>query len=736
MRKLNVALATLLLVVFAQTATATARGVQSDSEDTANKTYVVGAPGEPVSVTVQGVFVNLTQPTTTYTTCTGYTYYGWYWGWQAYTYSCPQTTNYYQQVFVHIEAASVITGAQVNGRAVSTKVVRRYVVNGIKYQVVRVGTEKLFYNDRANYTLTYKLIGGAPRSSEASRVGAAYTYFCPGGTGKDGGSVTVQFPSGYAETKALGDAFTRTESGGGSTFSTGQVADAFRIFSCIEAVNPAMYSVDSFTSQMGTTIDLRGWPGDTIWMSNAKKNLPKIVDRLEEFTGVPLNKGGKITVREASVAGELGGFYGGLYEEGIARISEEFDDMIAAHELAHVWFNSDNLKDNWAFEGITQYVAERALVGSGGDIGAKPCSEGWSYNYTLAKDPDSQPKLLEWEYFAPGDSTEAESALTNRIDKRYFQACAAISFYLFGQPAAEQRWALSTIAAGISPVDATSGNVLSSRDVLDVLAMTTQELDGDDQGLNFSSSNGFAPITKGDQALLTNRAAALRAYKPIWAAFVTAGWKMPTALSQSLSEWNFNALNTAVAAMQTGYTGGSVASLENAPALIEDNLAAAGYLPDAKLDNALSGATDPLLIGAQIGNLLVASDLIRSGHELLLAGIDPITGIGGFLLNPQGGLDMAAGAVMTGDGATALSAAQSATAAIGNRTLVGAMMVLLLFGVLFLVRRRRLQLAGLGGRISVVGMKAQLVQIRKRLQKSLFGRKKRSIRSGSRNLRD
>lgn len=736
MRKLTVALATLLLVVFAGTTTAPAKAVQSEAQDTAKKTYLIGAPGEPITVTVQGSYVNLTRPTTTYTTCTGYTYSGWYWGWQSYTYSCPQTTNWYQQVFVHIEAASEITGAKVNGRAVSTKVMRRYVVNGIGYQVVRIGAQQLFYNDRAEYTLSYKLYGGAPRSSEASRVGAAYTYFCPGGTGKDGGSVTVQFPTGYTEITALGDGYTRTESGGGATFATGEVSNAFQLFSCIEAVNPAMYSVDSFTSRMGTTIELRGWPGDFIWMSNAKKNLPKIVDQLEDFTGVPLNKGGRITVREASVAGELRGFYGGLYTEGIARISEKFDDMIAAHELAHVWFNSENIKDNWAFEGITQYVAERALVAAGGEIGDKPCSEGWSFDYTKSEDPDAQPKLLEWEYFSPGDSTQADSALTNRIDKRYFQACAAVSFYLFGQPAAEQRWALSSIAAGISPVDATSGNVLSTRNVLDVLAMTTQDLDGNDRGLTFSNSSGFAPLTKEDQARLSGRAEALRAYKPIWHAFVKAGWKMPIALSQPISAWEFNSLKAAVASVESAYTGAGVAALENAPSLIKDNLAAAGFVPGLELDKALSSMADPALVGAEIGNLMVASDLIRTGHELLLAGVDPVTAIGGFLLNPQGGINAAAGAALTGDGATALTAAESAAAAIGNRTLVGALALLLVLGALFMIRRRRMHLASVGSRASVANARIQLVGIKKRLQKSLFGRKKRSVRTESRNLRD
>jgi hypothetical protein len=726
MRKLNVALATFLLVVLAGTATAPVRAVVSASEDTATTTYVVGSPGEPISVTVEGTHTNLTKPTTTYTTCTGYTY-SYYWGWEPYTYSCPQTTNWYEELVVHVESASAITSAKVNGRTVTTRVLRRYTVGGIKYQALRLGTTKLFYNDTANYTLTYKVLGGAPRSNEATRVGAAYTYFCPSGTGQDGGSLTIKFPAGYAEINALGDDYARTDSGGGSTFTSGQVDDAFKLFSCIEAVNPLLYVSDRFTSAMGTTVELRGWPGDSTWMSNAKSSLSKIVDELESFTGVPLVKNGSIMVREASTDGELGG-YAGMYENKIARVSEDFDDLTAAHELAHVWFNDENLKDNWAWEGLTEYVAQRALKSAGGDIGSDPCSETYAYDYTEASNPDAQPKLLEWEYYSSSDSAQEGDALGNRIYKRYQQSCAAIASYLFYSPADQQQLALQTIINGVSPVSGKSGQVLTTRDVLDVLAMTSQELNGEDLGLKYINGKGFAPLTEVDQTRLTDRAAALKLYEPIWSAFVKAGWTIPQALSESMSSWSFGTLKSALASMQSSFVGGDIAALSNAPALIEENLAAAGYTSGTALDEAFASSADAELLGVEIGNLLIASDSIRDGHELLLAGVDPVTAIGGLLLNPQGGFDAAAEAALTGDGATALAAAESATAAIGNRTLVGAMALLLVFGALFLIRRRRMQLAGVGAGKGFSGFGAQVLIIKKRIQKLLKGGKKRAAR--------
>jgi hypothetical protein len=478
---------------------------------------------------------------------------------------------------------------------------------------------------------------------------------------------------------------------------------------------------------MGTTIELRGWPGDTTWMSKAKANLSRIVDELESFTGVPLAKNGTITVREASTAGELGG-YAGMYENKIARVSETFDDLTAAHELAHVWFNSDNLKENWAWEGITEYVAQRALKSAGGDIGATPCSDGYSYDYTKASDPASQPKLLEWEYLTSSDSAQEDETLANRVGKRYFQACAAIAMYLYGEPASEQQRALQAVIDGVSPVSGKAGQVLTTHDVLDLLAMTSQDLDGDDLGLKYSNDKGFAPLTEVDQTRLTDRAAALKLYEPIWSAFVKAGWTIPQALSEPMSSWSFDTLKGALASMQSSFVGGDVAALSDAPALIEENLAAAGYTSDTALDEAFASATDAEILSVEIGNLLVASDSIRDGHELLLAGVDPITAIGGFLLNPQGGLDVAAEAALTGDGATALAAAESATAAIGNRTLVGALALLLIFGALFLIRRRRMQLAAVGAGKGFSGFGAQVLAIRKRVQKLLKAGKKRAAR--------
>jgi hypothetical protein len=604
---------------------------------------------------------------------------------------------------------------------------RRYTVGGIKYQALRLGTTRLFYNDTANYTLTYKVLGGAPRSNDATRIGAAYTYFCPSGTGKDGGSLTVRFPAGYEEINAFGDDYARTDSGGGSTFTSGQVDDAFKLFPCIEAVNPLLYVSDRFTSAMGTTVELRGWPGDSTWMNNAKSSLAKIVDELESFTGVPLVKNGSIMVREASTDGELGG-YAGMYENKIARVSEDFDDLTAAHELAHVWFNDVNLKDNWAWEGLTEYVAQRALKSAGGDIGAKPCSETYAYNYTEASEPDAQPKLLEWEYYSSSASAQEGNALANRIDKRYEQSCAAIANYLYSEPEDQQQLALQAIINGVSPVTGKPGQVLTTREVLDVLAMTTQDLDGVDQGLKYSNDWGFAPLTETDQTRLTDRAAALKLYAPIWSAFVKAGWTIPQALSESVGSWSFGTLKSALTSMQSSFVGSDVAALSNAPALIEANLAAAGYTPDTALDEAFASATDANIIGVDIGNLLLASDSIRDGHELLLAGVDPITAIGGFLLNPKGGFDSAAEAALTGDGATALAAAQSATAAIGSRTLVGALAILLMFGALFLIRRRRMQLASVGGGRVFGGFNAQVLTIRKRVQKLLKAGKKRAAR--------
>ena len=726
MRKFYSTLVILLVIALGGASTSPVRAVQGAQQDNATTTYTVGAPGEPITVTVEGTYTNLTKPTTTYTTCTGYTY-SWYWGWEPYYYSCPQTTNWYDEIYVHIEAASTVTSAKIDGRTVSTRVMRRYTVGGIKYQVLRLGTTRLYYNDSANYSLTYKVLGGAPRSNEATRVGAAYTYFCPSGTGKDGGSLTVRFPAGYTEINALGSDYARTDADGGSTFTSGQVDDAFRLFSCIEAINPSLYVADSFTSTMGTTIELRGWPGDSTWMNNAKTNLRKIVDELENFTGVPLAKGSAITVREASTDGELGG-YSGMYDEHIARVSEDFSDLTAAHELAHVWFNSDNLKDNWAFEGITEFVAQRALKSAGGDIGAKPCSETYAYNYKEAKDPDAQPKLLEWEFFTPGDTTQEDDALNNRIAKRYEQACAAIADYLFEIPEAKQKLALQSIIDGISPITAQSGQVLTTHDVLDVLAMTSQDLAGEDYGLKLSNDWGFAPLTDSDQTKLADRAAALKLYEPIWTSFVKAGWTIPQALSNPISSWSFASLRGAMTQMQSAYLAGSIATIQNAPALIEENLSAAGYVPGSVLDGAFASSADASLVGVELGNLLIATDSVRNDHELLLASVDPVTALGGIILNPQGGLDAAAKAALSGDGATAVTAAQSASTAIKNRTMTGAVALLAALGTVLFIRRRRLQVAGGAVRKNRSGLSGQISQFTKQVRKLLKSTKKRNAR--------
>jgi hypothetical protein len=607
-------------------------------------------------------------------------------------YNCNQTTNYYTDIYVHIEAASVITGATVDGRGVGTSVVRRYVLSGIKYQVVKIGSRRLFYNDRAEYTLNYKILGGEPRSKEASRVGAAYTYFCPSGNGDSGGSVTVRFPAGYTEINALGNGYTRTDSTGGSVFETGQVDNAFQLFACIEAVNPSLYSSDSFTSKMGTRIELRAWPNDNSWMANAKQSLPRVVDALEAFTGVPISNDMAITIRESSTTGELGG-YAGTYEQRIARVSESFDTSTAAHELAHVWFNDKNIEDNWAFEGLAEFTAQRSMAALNLNIGKNPCSETYAYNYTTLPKSYAKPGLLEWEFLAAGDSARQDTALSNRIDMRYRQACAAIADYLYSQPQGEVQRAIQAIIAGTSPATAEHGKILSTHDILDILAMATQDLDGVDAGIKASNDWGFAPLTSAEQPVLADRAAALNIYGPIWLGFVEAGWSTPVNFANLVEQWDFTTLKSEIESARAGYSEaglpGNEISIEYAPVWVNDHLSAAGYTPGAALREAFRPASTPEKIGASLRNLVDASTLILLSHEALLVGVDPITAIGGVVLNVQGSLDDAASAALIGDAATALSKAKSVEGSIPNRTLAGVLAILALAGVVLLLRKRR-----------------------------------------------
>jgi hypothetical protein len=106
--------------------------------------------------------------------------------------------------------------------------------------------------------------------------------------------------------------------------------------------------------------------------------------------------------------------------------------------------------------------------------------------------------LLEWEFLAAGDSARQDTALSNRIDMRYRQACAAIADYLYSQPQGEVQRAIQAIIAGTSPATAEHGKILSTHDILDILAMATQDLDGVDAGIKASNDWGFAPLTSAE----------------------------------------------------------------------------------------------------------------------------------------------------------------------------------------------------------------------------------------------
>jgi hypothetical protein len=265
-----------------------------------------------------------------------------------------------------------------------------------------------YYGQSRTITTTYDILSGAPRSGSTFRAGMAYARFCgfPGGVyAGDPESLRIVVPERFEVAQVYGEHMALATEGGKDVFSrsgtTTEGTDAGNV--CVEAIDEAAFATVDHESPGGIRVTTRSWPEDTEWQQAVSTAAGPTLDALEVAIGRSPDAE-SITLQEV-LAEELSGYAGEFDDEsGIARLSEDaLDPLIAAHEMAHAWFNDDFTIENWLWEGYAEYygrlVVDAEPTGcSFDDVSAGPEADLGNWGYLPALPTDEDYALVDAQY--------------------------------------------------------------------------------------------------------------------------------------------------------------------------------------------------------------------------------------------------------------------------------------------------------------------------------------------------
>lgn len=647
---------------------------RSASNGSSVVTYTLGAPGEPIHVHVEGNQSYYQADGSKMVRSTCWAYGGYFVGWYHYTCWKTQTINYYQYPAFWINRTATNISATVDGMRSGTSRGQASVVSDIHFVSLELIRSKLFSGDSAKFSLDYDLPGSQVRSDDPTRVSAPYTYFCAWAGVLDSGSVNIVVPAGYESVSVAN--MTKSSNAGSDTYSSGNITDPANTSFCFEAINESQFSSETITTAKGSKVSLLSYPGDEVWKNAAKKDLLQVANALENLSGVPLSINGPVRVREAAAKSELIDIYAGDYDEGLARVSENFDLETMAHELAHHWYGK-NLVDNWAYEGLAEYLGKETLAVLGRQTEEKPCNQGWYWPQEQATDPA---QLTNWERPQPNASGDERQSQLGRLSVLYANACAVIGTSMLAMTEKSRQLVLSAIARGASSFDNTPESPLTTREVLDLL--TLGELQGTRPfGIEWINEHNIGLLDDADQVKAEIRTEALTLYAPVFSALFSAGWTTPAYLATSYQNWDYVAgireLQATDALAQLGEHGsfaGLITAAASAASRVSNELSAVA-------DSAASAVTaaDAIASYAAIQRLsAVLFDL-----QVNPAGsTDPISALGRTVLgDPESISAMSLAAFIAGDLTEGERLAANALSARDSAWLLGSLILLMVAGL-------------------------------------------------------
>jgi hypothetical protein len=303
-------------------------------------------------------------------------------------------TYYYNAFSVPVPAGAEHLTARSGG---TTLGVRLEATEDASTALARITFPDLTYDKTRHIVLTFDVPGEPPRSKDSTRVGPGYATFVvygPGDAGHNVVRVVVPSSTTFASTT---DGFTRTDSGGTTTWTATENTSDGGIWAAVSVRDPAQIAETS-VDVAGTSLLLEAFPDDAKWAHFVAATVEDGIPTLEKLVGNPW-PGGLQRIREDATPALRG--YDGWFDptDDEIVVGEALDEDLLFHELSHAWVSGERFDQRWVYEGLAQVIADRAVRATGGTPTSHP--------KVSRSDADAVP-LNEWGGSAGSRSTDVD----------------------------------------------------------------------------------------------------------------------------------------------------------------------------------------------------------------------------------------------------------------------------------------------------------------------------------------
>lgn len=595
-----------LLAIVAGMASPSVAQAADNIHEVATSTYIVVPEAGRIRVTISLAVTNHVPDSVSFVSCTRWEFDP-YLGWYTVPDRCPRTTRYYvNDTYVWVDA-----GARNLKVTADRGTVKRVVTTrGTEVVGYRLTFSPIYRNQTRKLTISYEIVGGAPRSETLARVGQAYVSFCATSHGAstelDSETVKIVLPIGF-DPDVWPAAMSQTTANGSLVLSTkigGEEAASF--YRCLIGTNDAALRATTLTAASGIPIRILSWPEDDEWRAAMTRSAGRTLDALVDLIGRP-PRPSEIVVRET--AGGLLGEYAGRYdpETSTAFIGEDYrQPALVGHELAHAWFDAATFGSRWMYEGLAEWAAVEIGGPSTGGCTAPPYP-GFG---TLDLD--------EWPILGPRSSEQDKE----RVGYLYEAACSLFERVADRAGPDGMRSALGVLFSGGAAYDGAvprrgAGRPVDWRYLLDVLdeRALTPSGGGD---LEFVEQlfvhHGVA--SSGD---LVGRASARAAYHRLLGELDS--WSMPSLVPTALEAWDFATAQGMIRSLST-----ALAEVRAADQLVPELDAANG--PVRAAVEAASSAGDLTRAAELASEQRRAAEAVVAAREVLGLPRDPLEELG------------------------------------------------------------------------------------------------------------
>jgi hypothetical protein len=470
------------------------------------------------------------------------------------------TVFFYESVTLPVlQGASSLRAAGPAGAALAVNVER---AEQGPVDVATVAFDRgLYYRDTYAFTLSYDLIDAR---SDALLITPAYVYV-PAVVAGDAASVRIDTPDDpdWAVTVEPLDC----DPAAGGVFRC-EGSERAQVAALVEVTRPdAVQSIETSASLMEVDLALRisYFPGEEAWAGHIEQLATAALPVLERLFGFPYDGPRVLSIAERGrqdIAGYEGTFGCGAGACSIG-ISPVADDLIALHELAHLW--TEPFEKRWLAEGLAEFMARRAAD----ELGPLVRGEAGTPERTV----DLQ--LDEWErasyLIGAGEEELAREDTGYFLSRRFFELI-------------EETAGLETIQAA-NAAGTALGTGIDSRRYLDLLEEASGER-LDDLFLEHVFPASFA-------ATLEQRRVVRMQAEEVRRALEGEGFELPDSIDQLITEWRFDAaeriLDRAEDAL-AAYTDASEAV--ERPRSVWARIGLLGDDPDGALDDARASLHD------------------------------------------------------------------------------------------------------------------------------------------------